>query len=63
MHIVNVAIRYDTQEDDDAYAAAFEEFCAEKVEICVSDIVFKYPARVVKESVTVMGKAQIESCT
>ena len=31
VHIVNVAIRYDTQEEDDTYAAAFEEFCSEKV--------------------------------
>jgi len=31
VHIVNVAIRYDTQEEDDTYAAAFEDFCAEKV--------------------------------
>jgi len=31
VHIVNVAIRYDTQEEDDTYAAVFEEFCAEKV--------------------------------
>jgi len=34
VHIVNVAIRYDTQEEDDTYAAAFEEFCAEKVRNC-----------------------------
>jgi len=31
VHIVNVAIRYDTQEEDDTYAAVFEQFCAEKV--------------------------------
>jgi len=33
VHIVNVAIRYDTHEEDDTYAAAFEDFCAEKVRI------------------------------
>jgi len=31
VHILNVAIRYDTQEEDDTYAAVFEDFCAEKV--------------------------------
>jgi len=31
VHIINVAIRYDTQEEDDTYAAAFENFCAEQV--------------------------------
>jgi len=31
VHIVIVAIRYDTLEEDDAYAATFEDFCAEKV--------------------------------
>ena len=31
VHVVMVAIRYDTQEEDDTYADAFEQFCAEKV--------------------------------
>ena len=35
VHIINVAIRYDTLEEDDTYAAAFEDFCAEKVGICL----------------------------
>ena len=26
-----MAIHYDTQEEDDTYAAVFEDFCAEKV--------------------------------
>lgn len=41
IHILNIGIRYEVREDDDYYAAIFEDFCAEHVSRTFSNFFFK----------------------